>query len=236
MNRTFIIKVDSYSNRESIFGVLLGLVKQLFATLKKADYSRGQSFFGIWNTYFVIDKSEHTQENHDRLYEALSALYESNPSLANGYKVVWEGDRTIRKAHDVADSLERFGEGSYNLNVSEDDLATVEKSSDGDLLVNLIQYVAEDRGAASNTSSGFRKCFSCDSRIAHLGFTDRDAAEGIRLSLVEKNQEAYDSFLRTIGGECPACGYVSCCGCYQDRGFKCAKCGAKIPHFHGQVP
>jgi hypothetical protein len=108
-----------------------------------------------------------------------------------------------------------------------------------DRMVGEIEVAISRFGEASfNLDPEFLKhlqCYSCGSEIDHFGFTEKDAKEGFRLNLVEKDTEAYERLMRSIGGECQNCSCIVCTIDYQNNQFKCPRCGVKIVHFHGKA-
>lgn len=72
-----------------------------------------------------------------------------------------------------------------------------------------------------------QECKNCGSQIDHFGFTPTDAAYILEVGTLD----AFETFMKTIGGTCPKCRRVTCANCYHHNTpqYTCPNCGAKIP-------
>ncbi len=231
MNKIFIIKADCPDDRKAVFDPVLDIVRKVFKTLVSASYSRGESMMGIWDMRFIVDETEHIERKEKELFKALGDFYKRNPRLANGYKIIWDGDSAMRTVWDSLNSLARFGSSShesFGMNLQRNmTLAQQDVPENVEQLVNNLIYGISDYGQM--------RCYFCMSPINHLGFTSEDAGMGIKLSLIDKNEKAYESYMRTIGGKCKKCGTITCSICYLES-HSCRMCQIKIPSFHGEAP
>ncbi len=212
--RTIVIKVDSLGERGPIFDRIHGVMREGFRTLSKASYSDGLAPFGIWNTYFVVDASEYTAEKRSWLNGRMTELYNSAPGLANGYKIIWEGDEILRSASDFLAARQRFGESTpMEMPPSFGKDASKHGADPGDAVGGLVESVMSGGILPSGRTGGRvvvgATCHVCGSKIDHFGFTARDASEGMRLNLVEQSPSGYDKYMRSIGGQCDRCGEIT---------------------------